>query len=157
NPASQFPLERTFSEWRLSTYASSGVDTGGRFGGDVPTVSSCQDCHMPKTTGQVCFYGPQRTKVPRHEFSGAAAQVLDLISAFSANDPGVDQDMLAAGRARSVSMLERAASLDLSFGESVLAVRITNESGHKLPTGHIEGRRMWINVRYLDSTGALVG
>ena len=31
-----------------------------------------------------------------------------------------------------------------------------NQSGHKIPTGHIEGRRIWINVRFLDAAGALV-
>src|SRR6185503_6121733 len=29
-----------------------------------------------------------------------------------------------------------------------LVVRITNETGHKLPTGYGEGRRMWINVQF---------
>src|SRR5262245_29135115 len=53
NPAHQFPLERTFSEWRLSSFANGGVDMQGRFNGVGPTVvSTCQDCHMPKTNGR---------------------------------------------------------------------------------------------------------
>ena len=37
----QFPVERTFSEWAMSVYAQAEIDTGGRFGGDKPEVSSC--------------------------------------------------------------------------------------------------------------------
>jgi hypothetical protein len=156
NPATQFPLERTYSEWKLSAFANGGVDMGGRFGGGVPVVSTCQDCHMPKVAGRVCFYGPIRQKVPRHEFAGAAAQVMDLISAYTGNDPDVDQDLLAEGQVHSISMLQRAASLNLSYSDSNLGVRVINESGHKLPTGHIEGRRVWINVQFFDATGTLV-
>jgi len=31
-------------------------------------------------------------------------------------------------------------------------VRIVNETGHKLPTGYPEGRRMWISVEFHDAT-----
>jgi len=54
-------------------------------------------------------------------------------------------------------MLERAASLQLTQLDARLVVRVTNESGHKIPTGHIEGRRIWVNVRFLDGSGNLVG
>ncbi|MCC6322548.1 MAG: hypothetical protein IT438_14060 [Phycisphaerales bacterium] len=157
NPAMQFPLERTFSEWRLSAFAAGGVDMQGRFGGNGPTVvSTCQDCHMPKATTNVCVYTPERPGMGRHEFAGAGAQVIDLISAFTAGDPAVDQAALARGRAASVSMLERAASVETTQTGGQLNVRVINETGHKLPTGHIEGRRVWINVRYLNAQGTLM-
>ena len=35
-------------------------------------------------------------------------------------------------------------------------LRITNLTGHKLPTGYPEGRRMWVNVQYLDAEGAVI-
>jgi hypothetical protein len=35
-------------------------------------------------------------------------------------------------------------------------VKVTNLSGHKLPTGYAEGRRMWLNVQVHDVNGALV-
>ncbi len=157
NPHAQFPLERTFSEWALSEFATPGVDMGGRFGGEgVRVVSTCQDCHMPKTTGQGCSSGPPRSDLARHTFAGAAAPVLDLIAEHYKDDPNVDLDAIAAGRANAVSMLERAASLSVRVEEGLLRVQVTNESGHKLPTGHIEGRRVWLNVRLLNSTGALL-
>lgn len=153
----QFPLERTYTEWKLSAFADGGVDMGGRFGGAGATiVSTCQDCHMPRATARGCFDGPVRADLARHEFAGAAAPILDLIAALYANDPAVDQVALRRGRAKAVEMLGRAASLTLGQSDGVLDVRVTNESGHKLPTGHIEGRRIWTHVRFLDAAGELV-
>lgn len=159
DPAMQFPLERTFSEWRLSSFANGGVDMGGRFGGfEGGQVSTCQDCHMPRRVpGQACFYGPEREGLRKHEFAGAAAQVLDIIAEYTLNDGEVDQAALSRGRAAAVSMLERAATLELSAPGRELGIRVINQTGHKLPTGHIEGRRVWVNARFFDRAGVLVG
>jgi hypothetical protein len=35
-------------------------------------------------------------------------------------------------------------------------VRVTNETGHKLPTGYPEGRRMWLNLRAYNAAGQLI-
>ncbi|MGE0479719.1 MAG: hypothetical protein AB7Q17_04525 [Phycisphaerae bacterium] len=157
NPHEQFPLERTYTEWLLSSFANGGVDMQGRFGGEgARVVSSCQDCHMPKTTAQSCFFGPTRSDMGRHEFSGSADWVLQIIGIHYANDPGVDADQIAAGRARAVSMLQRAATVELTQQAGVLQARVYNETGHKLPTGHIEGRRAWLNVQFFDAAGALL-
>jgi hypothetical protein len=153
----QFPLERTWTEWKLSAFAAGGVDMGGRFGGEGATVvSTCQDCHMPRVEAEACVFGPTRPDMRRHEFAGAAAPVLDLIAAYWQGDPAVNQEAVARGRARSVSMLERAATLEVEQACGALRVRVVNESGHKLPTGHIEGRRVWVNVRFLDAAGAVL-
>ena len=158
NPDHQFPLERTFSEWRLSEFARGGVNMSGRFGGAGATVvSSCQDCHMPRAAAKLCVLTPSRPDARRHEFAGAAAQVLDLIAKKYQGDSTVSQTALTAGRSAAVSMLQRAASLQLTDGGTRLAVRIINESGHKLPTGHIEGRRVWASVRFLTSAGRVIG
>lgn len=158
NPHTQFPLERTGSEWKLSAFANGGVDMGGRFGGTRgPIVSTCQDCHMPGAADQACFFGPTRPDRAGHQFAGASAQVLDLIIEQQRRDNG-DEGLapLHAGRAAAVSMLQRAATLELGADSASLDVRIINESGHKLPTGHIEGRRVWVNVRFLDAHGRIV-
>ncbi|MFN8544941.1 MAG: multiheme c-type cytochrome [Candidatus Binatia bacterium] len=153
----QFPLERTYTEWKLSAFANGGVDMNGRFGGDATRViETCQDCHMPRYEAQGCFEAMARPDLARHDFAGAAAPVLDLIAAHYQGDPDVDQAAIARARAKAVSMLQRAASLALRQDAGDLVVRVTNETGHKLPTGHIEGRRIWINVRFLSPTGALV-
>ncbi len=154
----QFPLERTYTEWKLSSFAAGGVDLGGRFGGARgPVVSTCQDCHMPTTTARGCYYGRERDDLARHEFAGAAAQSLDLILAHYPDDPRVDPALVAAARARAVSMLERTATLQLARDDAELVARVINQTGHKIPTGHIEGRRIWLNVRFLDGDGTLVG
>ncbi len=157
DPHSQFPLERTYTEWKLSAFANGGVDMGGRFGGDgLAVVSSCQDCHMPQATGQGCLWGPERTDLKRHDFAGASAWVLEIIGKYYETDPSVNQDALLAGRAAAEDMLTRAASMELTQSCGVLNVRVINESGHKIPTGHIEGRRIWANVKFLDADGAVV-
>jgi hypothetical protein len=129
---------------------------GGRFGGTLQTVSTCQDCHMPTVPGKSCFFGPSRPDNKRHDFAGAAAQVLDIIAEYTRDDPTVNQNAIAVARAKAVSMLERAASLSLARIGPSLRVRVTNETGHKLPTGHIEGRRVWVNVKYYDEFNALI-
>jgi hypothetical protein len=157
DPQAMFPLERTYTEWKLSAFANGGVDMAGRFGGTLtgPT-ESCQDCHMPGTAGQACYFGPERRDVRRHSFAGAAAQVLDLIAEYTKNDQGVDQRAIRKGREHAVEMLEKAASLRVSQDGGGLCVRVTNESGHKLPTGHIEGRRVWLSVKFFDANSVLL-
>lgn len=154
DPLAQFPLERTYSEWRLSAFARGGVDMGGRFGGPgATTVSTCQDCHMPRTEALGCIFGPSRSDLAKHEFAGASAWVLDIIALAN---PDADQAALARGRASAVDMLSRAATLEVSELGPSLRVRVMNQSGHKLPSGHIEGRRVWVNVRFFDASKALV-
>jgi len=153
-----YPLERTYTEWKLSAFARGGVAMGGRFGGhNADVVSTCQDCHMPKVEeAQVCAFGPVRPGVRRHDFAGSGAQVLDIIAEFTRGDPSVSQYAIQRARAKAVDMLERAASLGVAQSGPWLNVRIINESGHKIPTGHIEGRRIWVNVRFYDAAGTLL-
>lgn len=157
DPWQQFPLERTYTEWKLSTFAATGVDMGGRFGGvGGPVVSSCQDCHMPRVAGNACAFGPERADVTTHDFAGSAVGVLQMIALENINDPEVDQDAVAAAIAKSIDMLHRAASVEVAQVGSSVRVRVINESGHKIPTGHIEGRRIWVNVKMLNASGAVV-
>jgi len=158
DPWTQFPLERTYTEWKLSAFADGGVDMGGRFGGSnsSPVVSTCQDCHMPKTFGDACYFGPARSDLARHDFAGSAAWVLEIIGIYYEDDPNVDQRSLQEGIEIANDMLRRAASLELGQRGSTLDVRVINETGHKLPTGHIEGRRVFVNVKFFDDAGALV-
>ena len=57
-------------------------------------------------------------------------------------------------------MLRRAAEIEVrevhTEGDEVVAtVRVTNKSGHKLPTGYPEGRRMWLEVAVVDAGGEI--
>lgn len=160
NKYDEFPLERTWSEWSKSEFADGPVDLGGRFGGNKQAVSTCQDCHMPDSSGVACapgFGGQYRDDLPQHNFNGANSWVLKAVrSLYSDDETFLTQESVEASIARNVEMLGLAADMDLSMEGGQLKVRVTNYSGHKLPTGYPEGRRMWINVRFLDSRGALV-
>src|SRR5690606_36164875 len=43
-----------------------------------------------------------------------------------------------------------------SAGSMAVRVKVTNNSGHKLPIGYGEGRRMWLNLQVRDANGGLV-
>jgi hypothetical protein len=57
-------------------------------------------------------------------------------------------------------MLKKSATVSVSLaqggGSKQAIVRIVNESGHKLPTGYAEGRRMWLSVQAFDANNRVV-
>jgi len=156
-----FPIERTYSEWTQTEYATTGV-YAPQFAGDKPDgiVSSCQDCHMRDTTGKGCSEpgAPNRTDLAMHDLTGGNYLIPDLLPDFYPSE--VDAGRLAAGKQRALDMLQLAASLALSPGQEglnpTLAVTVTNETAHKLPSGYPEGRRIWINVKAWDESNNLV-
>jgi len=162
------PEQRTYSEWLNSEFADGGVVfPDGRFGGaldDSLPVSSCQDCHMPDQVGGACgFYEAppffERPDVGAHSFAGGNTWVLDAIATQMGVDAdyyGLTQDRRDAANARTEQMLRDASDMELSVDAGELNVRIINQSGHSLPTGYPEGRRMWINVKFFDDGDNLV-
>jgi len=156
NPYEMFPVERTYSEWLMSEYNSTGV-YAPQFGGNKDTVFTCQDCHFRDVTGKGCNkqQAPVRTDLGLHDMTGGNTFIpLVLPSLF----PGeVDAVALNSGISRAEYMLENAATLEyeepaFEVDSILLRVKITNETGHKLPSGYPEGRRMWINVKAYDDT-----
>ncbi|MEM6676002.1 MAG: hypothetical protein AAF726_24345 [Planctomycetota bacterium] len=156
----QFPVERTYSEWAASVFAQAEIEVGDRFGGDRTSVSSCQDCHMQDELGTGCdpnLGPPVRPDVPRHSFSGANSWVLRAIRAqYPDSETGLSSQSVDAAIAANEAMLAAAADLEATVRGGSLNVRITNRMGHKLPTGYGEGRRMWVDVRFLDASGTIV-
>lgn len=154
-----FPVERTFSEWAVSDYAASGV-YAPQFAGNSPDgiVSTCQDCHMSAHSGRGAQSGPIRDDLAVHDLTGANHFVPDLIPDFYPGE--YDAGALAAGKARAVSMLQRAATLEIieqtRADEAGVTVRVTNETGHKLPSGYPEGRRIWLNLRVYGGDQSLL-
>jgi len=159
NKYDMFPIERTYSEWLMSDFSIAPIDMGGRFGGEKLEVSTCQDCHMPDRNANACRFEPTpRPDMPEHSFAGANNWVLKAVRELYPDDleTGLSTQGIDDAIARAESMLERASDMMLSVDGQDLTVRVINQTGHKLPTGYPEGRRMWINVRFLDAQGALL-
>ncbi len=168
NPMNMFPEQRTYSEWLNSSYVSGVGYADHRYGGNDAdgVVSSCQDCHMPKVIAGGCrfyeFGEPwfERTDMPQHSFAGANTWVVqavrNILGPDDADAMGLTQDQIDQAAARTIQMLQNASDMTLTQVGSNINVRITNESGHKLPSGYPEGRRMWVNVKFTDATGAVI-
>lgn len=165
-----FPVERTYDEWLNSAYAQGGV-YAPQFAGAKPSgvVASCQDCHMVRQVGvaaETAFnpvYRDCNTTgcLPAHIFVGGNAWVPTILqdTRWRLRSPG-DAAALDQTAAEARSMLRRAATVELDVieqnGQKTATVRVINETGHKLPTGYPEGRRMWIHLQAFDADGMLI-
>ncbi|MCG6896514.1 MAG: cytochrome c family protein [Thiocapsa sp.] len=164
HPGNNFPVERTYDEWKYSIYAQNDIQ--------------CQDCHMvpveiankvadtltrPKDMdltdleGFAGLGGPWRTFRHKHGFVGGNAV---LTSVMKAEDPDSPE---ALGRGsnyeEAVKRLQHVASLKLETVKvdgplHQVKVRVTNErAGHHLPTSLTEVREVWLEVVVTDEAG----
>ena len=154
NTYEMFPVERTYSEWTMSAYNTPEGVPSSVFGGNKTNVSSCQDCHMKDVTG----YGANkpnillRNDLPLHDMTGGNAFIPKLIQQLYPTE--VNTAALDAGILRAENMLQNAATMNVNVTTAQngyeASVEIINETGHKLPSGYPEGRRMWINITVFD-------
>jgi PKD repeat protein len=160
DPYTMFPIERTYSEWLMSDYNTPEGIHAPQFGGNKEYVSTCQDCHLRDVSGKGCNKrgAPFRDDLPLHDMTGGNTFIPPLVEQLYPDE--VDPVALAAGVQRSTEMLQKAASFDLDVttqgAEFLASVRVTNETGHKLPSGYPEGRRIWINLVAYDTTGVVI-
>ncbi len=141
--------QATYLEWRSSSLA---------------TTKSCQTCHVSTddldgvriATPIAKFPANLSPRVPvgRHRFVGGNAYMLRLIA--SAEDwarTGLMPGELEAAAVEAEAHLATAAKLTISSTRGAdgteIAIRVINETGHKLPTGY-PSRRMWLHVTVLD-------
>ncbi len=167
-----FPAERTFSEWRQSSFGNAFlVDSFERPGSKTASsvrVTDCQDCHMRTSTdanARACNanpFGSRTGELPVHEFVGGGAWPLKLIKVLYAGVADLDREsVIDQAIAWSEQLLSlRSATVDVTLapwasgsGPLQATVKVTNLSGHKLPTGYSEGRRMWLLVEAFDANG----
>jgi len=155
------PVERTFSEWLASDYNTTNGVYAPQFAGNRPDgrVSTCQHCHMQTTSGYVCNTNlnsgvPLRSDMGLHDMTGGSTWVPALLTNLFAGE--VSSAAIQAGIGRATFMLQNAASLKVSDASAGIKVTVTNECGHKLPTGYPEGRRIWINVKFFDAATNLL-
>ena len=155
-----FPVERTYSEWKMSAYNTPEGIPSDVFGGNKTNVSTCQDCHMKDVTGKGTNKqsSPIRNDLAVHDLTGGNTFVPKLLMELYP-DP-VNDAALTAGILRAEGMLKNAATMNLNVvpneSEFEAYVEIINETGHKLPSGYPEGRRMWINIAAYDISDNLI-
>jgi hypothetical protein len=158
NPASsstetQFPEQMPFTEWSNSDY---------RVGGS--REQSCQGCHMPKVAGTVKIarkpsHVPQREGFSSHEMLGANTVMLDML-ASNRGELRVSATGLEEKIERTRAFLRTAADIEVvsaSVRNGVLEarLRVTNHTGHKLPTAY-PSRRAYIHFLVQDGSGTRV-
>lgn len=144
----RFPLQSTYSEWAQSDFARRA------------NPETCQSCHMPEVGGEPIPVtripgAPVRPGQRRHDFQGANEWGMALLRAAF---PGENDEGFDAARRQIQGYLRTAATVELidpprtaQAGATVqLRVRVTNLSGHKLPTGYEDARLMWLQVQVGD-------
>ena len=152
----RFPIERTYREWERSAFADPSSEH----------FATCQNCHMPDATADpsfACIFESNNRSgdMPMHIFVGGNNWMPEVIRGEYPS-LGLDRE-LAFTRDAAIAQLQNAtATLKLAplpgeaDGPMRVRVKVTNLSGHKLPTGYHEGRRMWIHMRAIDAEGQTV-
>ncbi|MBN2104879.1 hypothetical protein JW835_12635 [bacterium] len=153
DPYTMFPVERTYSEWLKSAYNSPEGVYAPQFGGNKAYVSTCQDCHLRDVTGAGANKKdvPIRNDLPLHDMTGGNTFIAKLIDQLYPGES--DTAALNQGIGRARSMLELAAFMEVNMDGKVVTVKVTNQTGHKLPSGYPEGRRIWIHLTALNNSG----
>ncbi len=165
SPEVLMPVERTYSEWLHSDYNTTNGVFAPQFAGNKNggMVATCQDCHLPDIPG----YGANtnlypvalRANLPLHDMTGGSSWLLRLMpdltnSPYAPGSP--EATAISNGAYRAEYMLQKAARMQAEQVGDQLKVLVINDTGHKLPSGYPEGRRIWINVRFYDASDQLI-
>jgi len=153
SPETGFPEQMVFTEWSNSDY---------RVGGS--REQSCQGCHMPQVAGAVKIARKPSHVGPRegfrsHELLGANTVMLDMLASNS-DELGVIATGLEEKIERTRAFLRTAADVEIvstSVRDGVLEaqVRVTNHTGHKLPSAY-PSRRIYIHFLVQNRSGGRV-
>lgn len=138
--------------------------TGYKYEDGATKYFICQSCHLKPTTGEASskLHNAPKTRkdLPVHDLTGGNYWTPEAIKYMSAKGTlrmgnGLSTEQIAAidaGIVRAKSNLAQAAKLSVT-GNSVKVVNLT---GHKLISGYPEGRRMWLNIKWYNSSNALL-
>ena len=117
----------------------------------MPAVADVAGCAELDAQGDVHATGGRR-----HDLAGANRRMVELLKQMygDAGEQAVDDvffDLALASIDRTLAEsatleVSGPAEVDLGVGLAGLAVKVTNNTGHKLPTGYSEGRVMWLEV-----------
>jgi hypothetical protein len=171
-----FPVERTFSEWQQSDFGDlifrDRLGDAAAFTPALARGEQCQACHMPTSTDPnayactLALSGSRSGSMAVHSFAGGNAWVPNILggqygdalfrtSAYAQTITAAQQMLQGAAQVAITPGTFTAPTASLP-GAVALSVRVINLSGHKLPTGYSEGRRMWLNVQVRDASSALI-
>ena len=147
---------------------------GGNYEDGMVRTFTCQTCHMSpvfenpevgqpagaRASSTIHNNPKMRKDMALHDLTGGNNWTPKAI--IYLNDKGKlktgnglttqQKDAINAGLLRAENNLRQAASLNVSGN----TVRVVNLTGHKLISGYPEGRRMWLNIKWYDTNGALV-
>jgi len=151
-----FAEQMVYTEWENSAF-----DDG------AAQATSCQGCHMPKVDQAVPLSGTgtnlERNDFAEHTFLGANTVMQDMLKNFK-TELGISEDITAEAFQESIErnreFLKTSASLELqnaavSDDKLTMDVKITNHTGHKLPSGY-HTRRVYLHVLVTDADGQLI-
>ncbi len=154
------PEQTPYLEWEHSSYAV--LNDNGK------PQATCQTCHMPVAEGTVAISNrpanglTQRSDFGKHLFTGGnfiIPQILrDNLSEFGV---AATESMMNTHINRIKNNLQNnAATIELVSADIVdnnleLVLKVTNKSGHKLPTG-FPSRRVWLNLKVTDANGNVI-
>ena len=148
----QFQEQQTYTEWLNSDYRNGGS-----------SAASCQSCHMPKidTTVTLASSGTdiRRSDFSQHTFLGANTVMQDMFMNFR-TELGIQAEGFPEAIQRNREFLKTSADIEVlgtrNEGDAMIAtLKITNHTGHKLPSGY-PSRRVYVHFVVTDATGAVV-
>lgn len=151
-----FAEQMVYTEWENSIFDDAGSEP-----------RSCQNCHMPKVNQPIPLASAggtlARPEFAEHTFLGANTVMQDMLKQFKA-ELGVSADISDAdfdeSIARNRQFLKTSATLELQNSrldenKIIMDVKITNLTGHKLPSGY-HSRRAYLHVLVTDADGQVI-
>jgi len=155
-------LQFTSGSIEVTYQAALAAGQGGDYADGTARFFSCQSCHMrPVTSAGADKNGVQiRTDLPQHDHTGGNYWLADMIR-YQDNQGDLrlgggltdtQKTAIGLGQQRAVNHLTQAASLEIAAD----TLKVINLTGHKLISGYPEGRRMWLNIKWYDSSNNLL-
>ncbi len=149
-----FPEQMVFSEWKHSDYATGGSKE-----------KTCQGCHMPFAEGSVLLAteggGEPRENFSRHTFLGANTVMQSMLKKYR-TELGIELEAESFDESieRNREFLKTAATVNIQSSsiensELTVNVKVTNNTGHKLPSGY-PSRRAYLHMVVTNSNGEVV-
>ena len=152
----EFPEQTPYLEWESSSF-------GDGVGDDI----TCQQCHMPEAEGAAVISNmprnlPARSPFAKHYFVGGNRFMLEIMKS-NAEDLALTAATIQLDNTidRTLTQLtENSAKVaitnaELDANNLVLSIEVTNQAGHKLPTGY-PARRVWLHLTVTDASGRVV-